>query len=68
MEFQRVSLHALNEHVVLADVRLQQAFGAVASELARRDGEVERGLGDRNENLGRVCTACLGLRGRIGWT
>ena len=68
VEFQRVSLHALNEHVVLADVRLQQAFGAVASELARRDGEVERGLGDRNEHFGRVGAACLGLRGRIGRT
>lgn len=66
MEFQRVSLHALNEHVVLADVRLQQAFGAVASELTRRDGEVERGLGERNEYFGRVCAACLELRGRIG--
>lgn len=66
MEFQRVSLHALNEHVVLADVRLQQAFSAVASELARRDGEVERGLGERNEYFRRVCAACLELRGRIG--
>ena len=51
---------------MLADVRLQQAFAAVAGELARRDGEIERRLGQRNEHFGRVCAACLGLE-EAGW-